>query len=535
MPDLRLRLLALAASLAAAFAPSAASAQSTHSQSLRIALKAAVDSADPHISYTPNRNVQVHVWEALVAQDDKLHPVPSLAESWHSIDPLTWEFDLRKGVVFSDGTPFTSEDVAFSIRRAQAVTNARNYVAAVRNITAIDTPAPDRVIIHTRAPTPLQPEYLATIAILSKHAATDATEADFNGGRAAVGTGPYRWISWTPSQKVVLEANSAWRGPAEPWKHVEFGVIPDDAARVSALLAGDVDVIDYVPASLYPRVQNSGQTRLVTGDSLFTYYFYMDSMSARIANATGDDGKPLPENPLRNPLVREAMTHAINRVALAARAMDGGATPIGQVAPAGFIGNDPSIPLPSYDPALSRKLLAQAGYPNGFHLTIHCTADRFAGDSSSCQAIGQELTAIGIHTAVEALPMAVYLRRSATIGPDHVPELSAELSMFASSTGLASEALTVLLRTPDRERGFGGWNRTLYSNPLLDAALDKVDTQFDPAAREQATRDAVRTAVNLYAFLPVFNLKSSYGLRSNLTMTPRGDQYTMATEIRPAQ
>ncbi|HEY0174878.1 MAG TPA: ABC transporter substrate-binding protein, partial [Pedobacter sp.] len=144
------------------------------------------------------------------------------------------------------------------------------------------------------------------------------------------------------------------RGPAEPWERVIFRFIPSDSARVAALLAGDVDVIDTIPAGLYARVRNNPQTRLVTGDSIFTHYFFLDSMSPRIANATGTDGQPLPQNPLRDQRVREAMTHAINRVALAERTMEGGATATGQIAPEGLIGHVPDLPIPSYDPALSR-------------------------------------------------------------------------------------------------------------------------------------------------------------------------------------
>ncbi|MBL6456278.1 ABC transporter substrate-binding protein [Belnapia sp. T6] len=503
-------------------------------QELRIAMKAAVDSADPHLTYTPNRNVGIHVFETLVEFDPQLRPVPGLAESWRPVDELTWEFTLREGVRFHDGTPFIAEDAAFSIRRAQSVTGARTYANAVRNIRAAEARDARTLILHMKAPTPLQPNFIAQIGMVSARAAADAAEADFNGGRAAIGTGPYRWVRWTPGQDVVLDRAPTWRGTPEPWSRVTFRVISNDSARVAALLAGDVDVIDTVPAGLQPRVRESDRTQLVSIDSIFTHYFYMDSMSARIPNATGTDGQPLPQNPLRDGRVRRAMTHAINRVALAERAMEGGATPAGQVSAPGFLGHDPGIPVPVYDPALSRKLLAEAGYPGGFNLTIQCTNDRFAGDARVCQAIGQMLTMVGIRTTVDALPTSVYFRRGTTLTPTGEPELSAHLSMYGSTTGIGTESLTSLIRTINPALAHGGWNRTRYSNPELDRLLTLADEAFDPAERERAMQAAIRYAVDNQALLPVFFVKMAWGLRRGLTMPPRGDGFTMATAIRPA-
>jgi peptide/nickel transport system substrate-binding protein len=227
------------------------------------------------------------------------------------------------------------------------------------------------------------------------------------------------------------------------------------------------------------------------------------------------------------------MTHAINRRALAERVMEGGATPANQVAAPGFSGHDPTIQLPAFDPGLSRRLLAEAGLPQGFNLNLHCTQDRFAGDSRTCQAIAQMLTAVGIRTTIEALPMPIYLRRSATLLPSGVPELSAHLSIFGSSSGLASEGLTALVRTPNAARAHGGWNRTRYSNPEMDRLLEVADSTFDEAEREAATRAAVRFAVENQALLPIFFMRSTWGVRRGLRLIPRGDQYTMATAIRP--
>jgi peptide/nickel transport system substrate-binding protein len=524
----RLRpIFAAALLLAGAAAPAQA-------QTLRIAFKASMDGTDPHLTFTPNRNAQLHVWETLLTQDAMLRPHPLLATSWRAIDPLTWEFTLRRDAVFHDGTPFTSADAAFSILRAKAATGPRTYAAAVRNVAAVETPDAHTLIVRTTVPTPLQPDFLVAIAMVSARAADGAVDADFNGGRAAIGTGPYRWGRWTPSQDVTFERSPNWRGAPEPWARVQIRFVPNDSARVAGLLAGDVDVIDTVPTGLHQRIRDAAGMQLISGDSNFTHYFYLDVMSETVPNVTGADGQPLPANPLRDLRVRRAMSHAINRQALAQRAMEGGATATGQIAPEGFIGHVPGLAVPAYDPARARALLAEAGYPRGFTLTIHCTQDRFAGDARVCQAIGQMLTAIGIRTVVEALPMPIYLRRSATLLPTGQPELSAALSMFGPSSGIASEALTALLRTPNPARAHGGWNRTRFSNAEFDAMLDRVDSEFDPEKRETDTQQAISWVADNLPLLPIFHVGASWGMRRGLTMTPRGDQYTMATEVRPA-
>lgn len=506
-------------------------AQPAAAQDLRIGFKAAVDSADPHQNYTPNRNVQLHVWEPLTLQDEQMRLLPGAASAWRAVNPETWEFTLREGLRFHDGTPVTAEDVVFSVRRAREITGIRTFIAQTRSVESVEAKDARTVVIRTRGPAPLLPHQMAVIAIVSARAADGATEADFNGGRAAIGSGPFRWIRLTPGSEVVLErASSHWR-PPEPWQRVSFRFIPNDSARVAALLAGDVDVIDQVPPSLYGRVRESDRSQLVSTTGLFTLYMYLDHFRDRILFATGADGQPLERNPIRDPRIRQAMNLAINRAALAERAMEGGAEPTGQFAARGFIGHDPSIGVPPFDPARARALLAEAGFPQGFNLTIQCTNDRFPGDARTCQAVAQMFTAVGIRTTVEALPASVFFRR-ANGGPGQDPEFSAFMAIFASSTGVASETMATILRTRDPVRGAGSLNRGRYSNPAFDAALNAVDANFDEGERERLSGAAARIAVEDNAILPIFSLRSTYGIRRGLTITPRGDGYTMVTTIR---
>ncbi len=526
----RALILALALMAPALTMPAVAAAQE-----LRVAMKGTVDGADPHQSFSPNRNVQLHVYEPLVFQDEQLRARPGLAESWRAVDPTTWEFTLRPDVLFHDGSRLTPADVAFSIMRAKNATGIRTYSAAVRNVVAVEPTGPRTLLLRTSVPTPMQPAYLGSVVIVSAKAAADAAGPDWNGGRAAVGTGPYKWVLWRPSQDVQLVRNDAYWGAKEPWERVAFRFIPNDSARVAALLAGDVDIADTLPAELYDRLQGSDKVRLVTVDSIFTNYLYLDSVAATTPNAVANDGKPLPRNPLQDVRVRRAIDHALNRTALAERAMQGGATAAGQIAAPGLIGHVPGLEPARYDPALARRLLAEAGFPQGFTLTVTCTSDRFAGDSRTCQAVGQMLKVVGITPVVDAMPIAIYARRWANIGPSGSSEFSATISMFGSTSGLASEGMNTILHTSDPERGLGVSNRRFVSDPALDARLEAIDRSFEDTARERLTQDAVRYVMEQRLIVPLFFVKASWGVRRDLSLTARADQYTMATTVRRAK
>jgi peptide/nickel transport system substrate-binding protein len=520
-----IRFLALLLCLAALAGPAQA-------DDLRVAMKGMVDGADPHQSFSPNRNVQLHVYETLLVQDEHLRPHAGLAESWKVVDPLTWSFTLKPGIKFHDGSPLTPADVAFSIMRAQAATGIRTYSSAVRNVVSVEPTGERTFLIRMREPTPLQPAYLVSVAIVSATAAKDAAIADWNGGRAAIGTGPYRWVKWTPSQDVVLERFPGYWGPKDPWDKVIFRYIPNDSARVAALLSGDVDVADTLPAELYERVKDAEKVKLITTDSVFTNYLYLDSISPLTPNAMTLDGKPLPKNPLTDLRVRTALDHAINRTALAERAMQGGGAAAGQIAAPGLIGHVAALKPTTYDPALSRKLLAEAGYPQGFSLVLSCTSDRFAGDARTCQAVGQMLNAVGIKPVVDALPSTIYFRKWATITPAGNSEFSATISMFGSTSGLGGESMNTILRTTNAERGLGASNRRFTSDATLDDLLGRMDASFDDAEREKLTETAVRRAMDQRLALPLFHVKASWGLRRDLTLAPRADQYTMAMTVR---
>ncbi|MDB5379299.1 MAG: transporter periplasmic protein, partial [Rubritepida sp.] len=203
-------------------------------QELRIGMKAAVDGSDPHQSYSPNRNVQLQVYEPLYFQDSNLHPVPGLAETGRPITPTVWAFRLRPGVTFHDGSPLTAADVIFSVQRAKDAQGLRTYASLLRSITAMEAVDDRTLRIHTSAPTPMLPAYLTSVGIVSAAATGgNAAETEFNGGRAAIGTGPYRWVRFSQGDSVVIERAPHYWGPPEPWQRVTYRFIPNDSARVA--------------------------------------------------------------------------------------------------------------------------------------------------------------------------------------------------------------------------------------------------------------------------------------------------------------
>lgn len=503
------------------------------SNELTFAMAASVDGSDPHQSFTANKNVQIFVYESLTMNDENSDIVPLLAESWDFLDETTWEFTLKPGITFSDGTPLTASDAAFSIIRAKNTVGVRTYaylMAAVDSVEVID----DLTFrIHTSKPNPLLPSSLTQIAIVSEHAVgEEATEEDWNGGSAGIGTGPYLWVRFSPAESVVLERNPEYWGEKPVWDRVTYRFIPNESARVAALLTGEVDVIDSVPPELYDRINSSGNARIVTQPMGFKNILNFDVLRDNSPFVTGLNGEEI-QNPLQDLRVRQAIDHAISRDVLAERAMQGAATPLGQFATPGMDGYVEDLVPATYDPALARELLADAGYPEGFALTIHCTNDRFAGDSRSCQTVAQMLAGVGIRTSVEPMPISVYTRRA------NANELSAFMAIRLAGTGLLVDEFNVNHRTRDIERGLAPQNHT-FSNPELDALLAQIEVTFDPEERNALSHQANRLAVELKGRLPLFALNANWGVSNSLELSQdnissmyKAFAYNMASSFKP--
>ena len=490
-------------------------------QALRIGVPADPSSIDPHFQdLAPNANVSRHVFNALVGTDGRSQLIPGLATSWALTgDPTVWEVTLRPGVRFHDGTPFTAADAAFSLRRSLVVPHAPGTVGRyVRDIVDITETGAGALRIRTREPSPILPNNLSNIAVVKAAIGMAAEPRDFNNGTFAVGTGPYRFVRWTPGAEVVLAANTEYWGGKAVWPEVRIRTLPNNGARVAALLAGDVDVIAALPTVDVARLR--GDAKIAVWDSVANrdVFWVMDTARERTPHVTGRDGGAI-ANPFRDIRVREAVMLAIDRRAIVARIMDGLAVPATQLVPIDMAGYDPSITLPEADRTRARALLAEAGYPDGFKLTIHTTVGRYPNDQKQAEAVAQMLSRIGIETLVSSLPVAIFF------GEARKHAFSFNLVSWGFSTGDTYVLVRETLHSNGVEN-YGG-----YINAEVDAALDGARTQTDLVRRSGLIARAQRVSLQDFALVPTHYQLNLWASRRSLKVGTRMDEMTLAQDI----
>ena len=507
------------AALAAAFALHAGA------QNLTLGTKLELNTLDPHFfSSFPTGSSHEYLYDRLVVLDEKLRIQPALATSWRLIDDYTWEFKLRKGVTFHDGTPFTADDVIFTIERVPNVPNSPNsfsqFTRAIESVKKVDD---HTIVVHTRAPNPQQLQDFSNVFIVSAKAARGATTADYNSGKAAIGTGPYKLVEWVNGDRLVVARNDRYWGPRPAWAKVTERVIAKDPTRLAALLSGEVDAIDAVPIQDLERLRKEGKFSLFRGPAALVHYVALDSARDESPFLTARDGKPM-KNPLRDARVRKALSLAINRDLIAKRVMEGSAIPASQLLSEQFPTSSKSLKPDPYDPAKAKALLAEAGVSDGFRLVLHATSDRYPNDAAVAQAIAQMWTRIGIKAEVEVVPGAVFFPRAS----------KQEFSAFAAQYGAedAINSLRALVATADPGRGFGTANRTRYSNPVVDNLLTEALTTMDDELRQQKLSRAINFAMADQPVIPVFYPIFDFAAKKGLTITPRAQRRFNALMVK---
>ncbi len=493
---------------------------------LIIGTRALPTSMDPHFHNT-QVNVQItnHVFDPLVGQDHNQQLTPRLAMSWKPLDDTTWEFKLRRGVKFQDGTPFTADDVLFTFERAPNVPNSPSgfglYIKGKKLVKVDD----HTFRITTESPYPLTPHDLARFGIVSRKNGDGATTADYNAGKATIGTGPYKFVEWMRGDRMVLEANPDYWGGKAKWDKVTLKPIKAGPSRIAALLNGDVDVIDNVPTVDVASLRKNPNLVVSQGPSNRIIFLNVDSNRDITPNVTTNDGKPMFPNPLRKWEVRKAISMAIDRKAIQERVMEGLSVPTGQLVTDGFFAYDPNLKVEPYDPEGAKKLLAKVGLADGFHLTISGPNDRYVNDAKIVETIAQMLTRIGIKTSVKTHPKSVYF----TMGSN----LEFSLSLFGNGAHTGGPFLTMkgVLHTYNNEAGYGRTNRGRYSNVRFDKLFEQAERTVDTAKRKQLMLEATRVVINDLGFIPIHHQVSTWATRKGLRYQARTDENTLAESV----
>jgi len=511
-------------------------------QELTIGVSAEPSALDPHYhNLGPNNAMRRHMFESLLLTDANQRLSPGLATSYKPLDETTWEFKLREGVTFHDGSPFTAKDVIYTVCRIPTVENSpSSFTVYTKAIAGMEAKDDHTLIVKTDGPYPLLPVEVSAWGVISASAngATGdigfsrdgctgvdgypKTEA-FNSGEAAIGTGMYKFKEFTRGEKIVFERNDDYWGDKGDWATVTFRPITSDGPRVAALLAGDVDLIDNPPLQDLERIKSEG-FQVAQGLSNRVIYLHLDQHGEETPGITGTDGK----NPLLDKRVRQALSMAINREAIVERIMNGVAVPAGELLPPGMFGTTPGAEAEKYDPEGAKKLLAEAGYPDGFGLTIGSPNDRYINDAQVTQAVAQMLTRIGIETQVDAVTASTFFKRRNDF------EFSVYLAGWGAATGEMSSPLRALVATKNKDKGYGGTNAGRYSNPELDSLIDQALATVDDDKREALLQQASQVVIQDYGILPLHYEVTPWAFRKGLAFEPRVDQYTLALGVKPA-
>jgi len=489
-----------------------------HAQATTLRIASAFDplSFDPHaIALLYHSRVNFQVYESLVGRSEEFKTEPALALSWSQPSATVWRFRLRPGVVFHDGSPMTADDVVFSLERAFAPPSQRAFhlkgVTAFRKVDALT------VDIALEAPDAVLPEKLQYVGIMNKawaekHGVQRAQ--DFNGKqetfavRNANGTGPFRLERHEPDARTTLRRHAGWWGWAEP-RHgnlteVQFVAIRSDATRLAALASGEIDLVLDPPYQDIARLKADPRLTLAQTADFGQQYLAFDQARDELEFS---DVKG--RNPFKDKRVRLAVAHAINVPLIIDKVLRGQAVPTGALLPPRVDGNPPELDrrLP-FDPARSRALLAEAGYPSGFAVTLDCV--NVAWRENVCQAVTAMLTQVGIRTTLRSSPSTQFF-----------PKLSQGTASFIefgwTATPDAWNSLNGLFRTFDRS-GYGTFNAGRYSNPKLDALIDQIRTEPDLTRRRAMVATVLRLVGEELPMVPLYRRTLTWAMAKKVSL-----------------
>jgi len=497
-------------------------AQPLAAQTLRIAAQGDMGTMDPHAQNSQITNtILAMIYEPLVMRARDLSKAPGLATAWDSTGDTTWRFTLREGVSFQNGNSFGPEDVKFSIERAQAPTSQfSNLVGTVAGVTIVDDQTID---IETTMVDPLLPDKMSQLFIMdSDWAAENAvtvpqdlknlenTFAVMN----ANGTGPFTLSERVPDSRTVLtRAPSYWGEMASDIQEVVLLPIGSPPTRVSALLSGEVDIVLDVPPQDVARLESAPGLKVSQGPELRTIFFGFDQASDALKY--GDAGG---KNPFKDLKVRQAVDHALDADTIAKVVMRGLATPTGTYFAPGNFGWDDSLGQHStFDPELSKSLLAEAGYPDGFSVRMDCPTDTYVNPEQICQAVSAMMAQIGIEVQLNLMPRAQFIPLL------WEKDTSFFIIGFNTTYFDAMYVLETLLMTQTGQDGEGIYNYSGYSNPAFDDLVRKARVALNEDERRALMVQAATMAKDDVAYAPLHTQILTWAMKDNVEAVVRPD------------
>jgi len=491
-------------------------------QTVRIANQGDALSMDPHsLNETLQLSVTGNVYEPLVGRNKDLSLTPMLATSWKQTSPTVWRFELRKGVQFHDGTPFTADDVVFSLARTQVEgSDMKSYTNDFKEVRKIDS---HTVEIETKTPFPILPDVLSLVYIMSKkwcetNQATVPVDrrkgVENTASFKANGTGPFRVRERQPNVRTVFTRNGSYWGKIEGnVTEVVFTPIGNDATRVAALLSGEVDVMEPVPVQDIDRVNSSANTRAITGPELRTIFLGMDQKRDELlySNVKG-------KNPFKDKRVRQAFYQAIDIEGIKKTVMRGASNPSAQLVGPGINGFQPEMKRLPYDVEAAKKLMAEAGYPNGFEVSMNCPNDRYVNDGRICQTVAANLSRINVKINLQAETKGTYfpkvLRR----------DTSFYMLGWTPATYDAHNAMNAIMRCVD-DKGAGQFNLGAYCNPKVDELTLKVQAETDKNKRNAYIKEAFDLHAADVGHIPLHQQALAWGVNKKVKLVQLADNF----------
>ncbi|MDF2597636.1 MAG: extracellular solute-binding protein family 5 [Methylobacterium brachiatum] len=513
----------VAAGAVAAFALTALPVQAANV--FRFAFQGDIKSLDPY-SLKESFTIGMHgaVYESLITRDKDLKLAPQLAESWETPEPTRWRFHLRKGVKFHDGSPFTADDVIFSAQRVRAPgSNFQTNVPGDAEFVKVDDYTVDMLL---KKPNPIAVYQFSGWYIMSKswsekNNATQPTPPTAAAPSYATlhenGTGPFVITEHQPGVKTVFKKFDGYWGKVESnLDEAVFTTIGNDATRVAALLSGEVDWVDPVSLQDQQRVNSSGTATVMAGPELRTVFLGMDQWRDELK-----DSSVKGKNPFKDPKVREAFYRAIDEDTIAKRVMRGQATPSALLIAPTLFDRANEIKRPATDLKRAKELMVEAGYPDGFSLTMDCPNDRYVNDEAICQAVVSMLARINVKVNLNAQPKAKYFAKVLSPGFDTSFYLVGWTPSSQDSHNILFEIAGC--RKPGDKSGRGGWNLGGYCNPKIDTIADQVEAETDKTKRDALIKEGFDTIQADWGYIPLHQQALAWGVSKKVHLVQRPD------------